>query len=222
METYHKIDTLFTFNTETKRYDPVYFNKIAAYLQRADWLCTEKVDGTNMRVEWDGHRVSWNGATDKSELTPEMQELMQSTFGESEIIFEQTFGGKPVMLFMECYGGKIQGGAYGGKERLIGFDVKVNGIYLDRTIIKDIFAKFGVPVVNTFVAKLNELIASMAHQIMANKVPTSPLCEKGKTPIEGYVCTPIVRLYDHQGNRVIVKVKYRDLRKTPSVLDENK
>lgn len=27
-------------------------------LQHAEWYFTEKVDGTNIRVHWDGHRIS--------------------------------------------------------------------------------------------------------------------------------------------------------------------
>lgn len=118
------------------------------------------------------------------------------------------FGDKPVIMFMECYGGKIQGGLYGGKERLIGFDVMVNGTYLDKLTIKEIFDKFGVETVEFFkIQGIDE-----ALQIVASN-PLSPHCEKGTTRQEGLVCVPTVRIYDHRGKRIIVKIKERDLLK---------
>ena len=34
-------------------------------LECNDWIWTEKVDGTNIRVHWDGHKVSFGGRTDQ-------------------------------------------------------------------------------------------------------------------------------------------------------------
>ena len=215
MDKYQKIDTLYIYDGKIKRFVDRYTNPLVGFLHDVRWLCGEKVDGINIRVHFDGYRVEWNGRTDDAQLPVEVQTLLQDTFGDSEVLFEQTFGNKDVYLFMECYGGKIQGGAYGGKERLIGFDVKVGGIYLDKHIIADIFSKFGIPCVQFFeVSNLDEAIGYVKRGIDHPNERISPLCEKGKTIIEGLVAMPAMRLYDHMGERIIVKIKVRDLRKT--------
>ena len=209
MKEYQKIETLYQFNPKIKKFDEVFFNPIVDYLKNCSFIVSEKIDGTNIRVYWDGHRVSWKGRTDDAELPKEVQQVLQNTFGDSEIIFEQTFGKKEVYLFMECYGGKIQGGIYGGQERLIGFDVMVAGFYLDKKIISSIFDKFGVPTVNfRVVNNLQEAIDYVKEQHI------SDYGSENKKPIqEGLVCVPACRIYDHQGNRIIVKIKTRDLLK---------
>lgn len=209
MKEYQKIETLYKFDNETKRFTHKIYNPIVEYLYDCPWLVSEKIDGTNIRVHWDGHTVEWSGRTDKSDLPKEVSALLKTCFGDAEITFEQMFGEKDVILFMECYGGKIQGGLYGGKERLIGFDVMVNGIYLDKLIIHTIFSNFGITTVPFFI-KMN---LSECIDIVMNYNGPSQFCEKGTTQIEGLVCVPTVRLYDHMGNRIIVKIKKKDLRK---------
>lgn len=215
MKEYQKINTLYKFDGTTKKYTNEITTPEIDYLKNLSWLASEKIDGTNIRVEYDGHRVSWSGRTDKSQLPKEVDELLQKTFGESEVVFEQNFGNKEVMLYMECYGGKIQGGLYGGSERLIGFDVMINGMYLDKRVIKDIFGYFGVETVEFFeVGSLTRLIDKVKDNIkMGIKDMSKYATEDKPTEKEGFVCVPNVRLLDAQGNRIIVKVKYRDLAK---------
>lgn len=209
MQEYQKIETLYKFDNETKRFVPKIYNPIVEYLSNCPWLVSEKIDGTNIRVRWDGHKVEWSGRTDKSDLPKEVAALLQEKFGDAEIVFEQLFADKDVILFMECYGGKIQGGLYGGKERLIGFDVMVNGTYLDKLCIHTIFQAFGIPTVPFYIKmNLQECI-----DIVNNYNESSRFCQKGTTQIEGLVCVPTVRLYDHMGHRIIIKIKKKDLRK---------
>ena len=219
MTEYQKIETLYRFNAETHLYDPVFYNPTVEYLKDLPWIASEKIDGTNIRVHYDGHRVSWSGRTDSSDLPKEVEALLQSTFGESEVTFEQQFGDKDVILFMECYGGKIQGGAYGGSERLIGFDVMVGGIYLDKFAIAPIFSLFGVETVTFFM--IPNLQTGIDWVAGRGALP-SPHCEKGRTPVEGLVCVPQARLYDHMGRRIAVKIKARDLRKLAPAPGEGK
>ena len=215
MDKYQKIDTLYVFDNGLKRFVTKFTNPLVEFLRDNAWLASEKVDGINIRVHFDGYRVEWSGRTDDAQLPKEAEVLLQEVFGESEVVFEQTFGCKDVYLFMECYGGKIQGGAYGGKERLIGFDVKVGGIYLDKRVIGEIFKKFGVKCVDFIeLSNLQAAIACVQDAADNPEFHISPLCEKGKTVIEGLVAVPAKRLYDHMGERIIVKIKARDLRKT--------
>lgn len=216
MQEYQKIENIYKFNTKEKKYEEIYFSPIVGYLKNNDWIVSEKVDGTNIRVYYDGHRVSWSGRTDKSVLPKEVEELLQKTFGESEIIFEQEFGGKEVELFMECYGGKIQGGLYGGEERLIGFDIMINGVYLDKLNIKGIFDKFGVKTINfEIVNGLSAVIENVKY--ISNHTDSKTLSQLSvptkDTKIEGYVCVPTMPLYDRNGQRIIVKIKAETMAK---------
>lgn len=215
MKEYQKISTLYKFDGVTKKYTNEISSPEVDYLKDLPWLAAEKLDGSNIRVEYDGHRVSWSGRTDNSNLPKEIEELLQKTFGDSEVIFEQNFGDKQVMLFMECYGGKIQGGVYGGSERLIGFDVMINGMYLDKRCIASIFEYFNVETVEFFeVESLTKLIDIVKNNIKSGvKDMSDHAAEDRPTEKEGYVCVPAVRLLNAKGERIIVKVKYRDLAK---------
>ena len=211
---YQKILTLYKFSMDTYEFVNIIHDEYVDYLKDLVWLISEKVDGMNIRVHYDGHRVEWNGRTDKANLPKEVEQLLQTTFGDSEIIFEQLFGEKDVILFMECYGGKIQGGLYGGAERLIGFDVMINGEYIDKRNIEGIFNRFNVPCVEFGEVKgLKTVVDMVKDAISSPEKNISKLCEKGTTVIEGYVCVPKCRIYDNQGNRIIVKIRVRDIAK---------
>ena len=96
MQEYQKIPSLYKFDSASKKYVEEFFSPYFEYLKDNEWIVSEKVNGTNIRVYYDGHRVSWSGRTDKSELPKGVASLLQATFGGSEIIFEQAFGEKEV------------------------------------------------------------------------------------------------------------------------------
>ena len=214
MKEYQKIEQLYQFDSDRRRFTTEIKNPLVKYLAPLSWLVSEKIDGMNIRVNWDGHKVTWSGRTDKSQLPVEVEQLLSKTFGDTEVIFEQNFGEKEVTLYMECYGGKIQGGIYGGSERLIGFDVEINGTYLDKRTIEPIFNLFKIPTVwFTEVRDLGVAITEVCNWFLydtPNSYSTLATPDK-KTKKEGLVCVPTERIYDHQGKRVIVKIKLRDL-----------
>lgn len=65
-------------------------NECVEYLKDLEWIFTEKVDGTNVRVHWDGHKVSFGGRTDNTQMPMPLVERLQKVFGDSiaEEIFE--------------------------------------------------------------------------------------------------------------------------------------
>lgn len=212
MREYQKIETLFTFDNNIKRFRPFFYNPIVEYLKDCIWFGSEKVDGTNTRILWDGHSFTFAGRTDNSQLPKEMLLLLETTFNKDmEIAVEQNFGEKEVIFFMECYAGKIQGHIYSGGEKLIGFDIMVNGIYLDRNDSKTIFTQLNLAFVPTM--PFNNIYDAIDY------VENHEISIIDKTAkLEGLVCYPAVRLYNHQGERVIVKIKRRDLEKLESKL----
>lgn len=205
MKEYQKIETLFEFNNKTKKFiNNKFRNPIVHYLKDVPWFCTEKVDGMNIRVFWDGHTLAYGGRTDNAVLPKEVVELLNLYFLDQEAWFEQNFGNKEVLFFMEAYGGKIQGGIYPGFEQLIGFDIMIDNIYLDKDNAYSLFEQFGLRTVPFIgVMSLEDAIENVKNN------PNSFLCEEVK--MEGFVCTPLLRLNDHKGDRIIVKIKVKDL-----------
>ena len=53
-----------------------------AMLRRLDWLWTEKIDGTNIRVMWDGHKVRFGGRTDDAQMPTFLMSTLVDMFPE--------------------------------------------------------------------------------------------------------------------------------------------
>lgn len=207
MKEYQKIETLYTFDSEIKRFRKEFYNPIVEYLKDCKWFGTEKIDGTNIRILWNGHSFEFGGRTDNAEIPKAVMKILTETFNyDMEVLFEQKFGEKETMLFMEAYAGKIQNGAYEGTENIIGFDIMIGDIYLDKTVSKQIFEELGLKFVP--VLKFNNLQECIDYVYNNKQSIIQP-----QSKMEGLVCYPAVRLYDHQGKRIIVKIKNKDLAK---------
>ena len=149
---YNKIDTLYKRDMEgSKRLlEGEFRNPTVEYLKDNIWQFTEKIDGTNIRVHWDGHRVQFGGRTERAEIPVHLLSFLNATFGtsEAEQIFEEKFGETEVILFGEGYGPKIQnGGLYRKDVSFILFDVLISGNYQPRESIEDIAKSFGIDIV---------------------------------------------------------------------------
>ena len=211
MQEYHKIETVFQRDMEgtKKLIEGVFRDETVSFLADAVWEWTEKVDGTNVRVYWDGHKVEFGGRTDKAQIpAPLVNKLNEYFGGETNAqMFEQMFGEKEVILFGEGYGAKIQsGGDYtdGTSVDFILFDVMVDGLYLVRKNVEEIAQTMGVGVV-PIVHKGN--ISSAVDYVKSHPMST---LGNHKHEMEGVVGRPEVELRDRRGNRLIVKIKYRD------------
>jgi ATP-dependent RNA circularization protein (DNA/RNA ligase family) len=206
---YPKIETLFERDMEgTKKLIWGRFrNPAVQFLQDSRWVFTEKVDGTNIRVCWDGYKVFFRGRGDNSSIPTKLIEALGNSFmGDSnEQIFESLFGERPVILYGEGYGGNIQvGEGYRKDVGFVLFDVLINGVYLERDNVQEIAKGFGVPCVPIILSgTINEAIEFI------KKRPNSVLAE-GTIPMEGVVGTPEAGLLDRRGKRIIVKIKAAD------------
>lgn len=209
MKEYGKIGTLFFRDPETKKLDPEKFNDPAVYyLKDCNWTFTEKIDGTNIRIVWDGYRVSILGRTDNASIPPKLLNYLQQTFGgsENEQLFEQKFGLKQVVLYGEGYGAGIQsGGKYRKDNGFILFDVEINDLFLSYANMCDVADYFQVPHVPL------ALIGTIQQGIDFVKARPDSQVSEEKLTIEGIVGVPQPGLYDRRGNRIMVKIKVRDL-----------
>ena len=207
MTEYHKIETLFErdINGTKKLIEGVFRNEAVKYLANNDWYFTEKIDGTNIRIHWDGHKVEFAGRTDKAQIPNHLMDYLVTTFGsiEAEEIFEQKFGESDVILFGEGYGAKIQnGGAYRSDVSFILFDVLIGDTWLKRDSVEDIASAFGIDIVPIiFVGNIKKAV---------DFVKTKPKSTIGTANMEGLVGRPVIEMKDRLGKRVIVKIKVRD------------
>lgn len=207
---YLKIETPFNRDNDgtKKMIDGDFRNEAVEFLKDCHWIGTEKIDGTNIGVVWDGHHVSFQGRTERAEIPKMLNERLEELFGGSvnEELFEQKFGDTKMILFGEGYGVKIQkGGSYipDGNDFIL-FDVYCvdTNTWLTRESVEDIARTFNINVVPIVVeGTLNELI---------DFVKTKPKSTIGTANMEGIVARPIVELKDRMGKRVITKIKVKD------------
>lgn len=102
LKEYHKIKTLFERDEKTKKLvEGKYRDESIEYLKDNQWQFTEKIDGTNIRIYWDGHKVSFWGRTDKAQIPVKLMNRLVELFGgeANEQLFEQKFGETEVILF---------------------------------------------------------------------------------------------------------------------------
>lgn len=209
MVEYHKIDTLFEREMfgNNKLIIGKWRNPTVEYLKDNVWQMTEKIDGTNIRIVWDGHNIYFAGRTVRAQIPPHLLSFLDSKFNTdvAEEVFEQMFGDKEVILFGEGYGAKIQsGGDYRSDQSFILFDVMINGNYQPRSTIEEVAKAFDCEIVPIlFEGTLQEGID------FVKKHPKSTI---GTAYMEGIVARPKVELQDRVGHRVIVKIKYRDFK----------
>ena len=210
MELYHKIETLFKREDFGKHKLLIgeYRNPTVEQCKNLEWMFTEKIDGTNIRIYWDGHKVSFNGRTDNAQLHKDLFQYLHDTFCTSEVeqVFEQNFGEKEVYLFGEGYGAGIQkGGGYRKDKSFILFDVKIDGYFLshqDMQGIANIFEVDVVPVV---------LTGTIDEAIEYVKTNEFSVVGDGTQPHEGLVGRLKEEMFDRFGNRMIVKIKRENI-----------
>jgi hypothetical protein len=206
---YHKIEGLYARDMEgTKQLiEGKFRNPVVEFLKDNTWQFTEKIDGTNISICWDGHTVSFNGRTERAQIPAHLVNFLKATFGtsEAEQIFEEKFGETPVILFGEGYGPKIQsGGAYRPDVSFILFDVLISGNWQPRESVEDIAKAFGIDVV--------PIIFEGTIQEGVDFVKTKPKSTIGTAMMEGLVGRPKVEMRDRCGKRVIVKIKVNDFK----------
>lgn len=208
MKEYHKIETLFKRDEKTKKLIcGDYANETFEYLKDNIWQFTEKVDGTNIRIYWDGHKVQFGGRTDNAQIPSHLINRLNELFGgeANEQLFEQKFGDKEVELFGEGYGVKIQnGGLYRDDVDFILFDVMIGGWYLKRESVEDIATYFGIDIVPIV---LEGTLDDGINYVLTQR---KSIVAKNGAEIEGVVGRPKVEVLGRNGKRVICKIKYRD------------
>ena len=212
MYTYTKIETPFIrdMSGTKKLIDGEFRSEAVKFLSRNQWFFTEKIDGTNIGVYWDGYRVSYQGRTEKAQIPAHLTNRLIEIFGtnEAEEMFEQMFGEREVVLFGEGYGAKIQKG--GGNYIPDGCDFILFDVYFPSS---DTWLQWNdiISVADAFGINHVPLIMTGTIQEAINYVKTKPVSRINPNhEMEGLVGKPLVDFYDRNHNRIIVKIKACD------------
>jgi len=216
MNQYHKINTIFKRDMANcgKIIEGVFAEPDFEYLKNNVWVFTEKVDGTNIRVMWNGKQVVFGGKSDNAQipvfLLYKLQELFEGTAKKK--LFTEKFTPKDpaeeikVCLYGEGYGAKIQsGGNYipDGVSFVL-FDVKIGDMWLKREDVEDI--------AKTFELKTVPIIGTGTLKDMVDKARNGFNSQWGEFIAEGIVARPEVELKNRRGYRIITKIKHKDFK----------
>lgn len=215
MKEYHKINTLYKRDEVTKKIIPGEFSMPEfEYLYSNRWLCTEKLDGTNIRIIWDGIQVRFGGKTDTSQIPMQLLAVLQDLFPDDKMrkAFgpEETEGLKPgheVCLYGEGIGFNIQskvGKLYiPDSHTFVLFDVKIGDWWLEWKNVVDVAQKLNI--------KHVPVVGEAALDAMISKVRSGfPSLFNSNAPAEGIVARPLVDLFNRKGERIVVKLKTKD------------
>lgn len=199
MKEYHKINSIFKRDQKTNRF---ILGKWAqdefGFLANNIWVFTEKVDGTNIRVEWDGTNRRFGGRTENAQIPALLIEALEKLFP-----LEKFKDMPPCILFGEGYGAKIQsGGNYRKDQSFVLFDAEINDWILRRNDVEDIATKLSLDIVPI----VGEGTIQDAIKIVSDGFKST----WGDFIAEGLVICPKVELKDRSGKRIITKIKHRD------------
>lgn len=197
---YHKIETLLDRDKQTFKVIKYEWRLPEfEYLKDNDWLWTEKIDGTNIRVMWDGVVIRFGGKTDNAQIPTFLLARLQDLF-----LADKFKDLPPLCLYGEGFGAKIQsGGKYipDGCDFIL-FDVKIGEWWLERENIEDIATKLGIRIVP---------ITGKGNLINAiEKTRAGYYSTFGQFLAEGIVVRPLVTLFTRKGERLIGKIKTKD------------
>lgn len=208
MKEYHKIQTVFLRSPESN-FKTVLEGRWALpefeFLKDAEWVWTEKVNGTNIRVIWDGVNIKFLGKTDVAQIPGQLLPLLQETFTREKM--KTTFDG-PCCLYGEGFGKNIQsaGKRYiSGSAGFILFDCLIGDFWLERHNLENIAGKFNIPIVP--IVGQGNLVQAVE---IVEKGFKSLISEDRLLPAEGLILKPKVELFNRKGERIITKIKFKD------------
>lgn len=173
------------------------------YLADRPWTWTEKVDGTNIRLHWNGDQVTIGGRTDNAQVPAT---LVTNLFPQADAsLWREAFpDANDVTVYGEGYGAKIQkGGQYRPDQTVIVFDVLVGSWWLRPDDVQDVAKKLGLDMVPSFgTYSLNVVLHDLPAGEFRSHWP--------EARIEGLVGRPAVDLFNRRNERIMAKVKVKD------------
>lgn len=191
---------------------------ILEYLQDANFIFTEKLDGTNMRLIYhpehttttDGFdsihhpaRLELRGRSDAAAVHPRLREWVEGLDIEP---FVKAFSDNQVCIYGEGVGDGIQnGGPQYGHTHFRAFGIKGSRGWLSHQVTREIL---------THGLNLDQVpwvtIKTLNQGIKIIQAGLASQFGDGKFMAEGMVGLPLVLIYTPNQERIIVKIKHRD------------
>lgn len=182
------------------------------------WHWTEKVDGTNVRVLWDGNRVLFGGKTDRAQMPAVLVKALTEQFGgpANEQMFEQVFNRSKteVCLYGEGYGAGIQkGGRYRDTVGFILFDVKIGNKWLSPEDVQGISIALDCDTVpEVFKGQTLSQTEAFVRTVVLSDGELPSAVSASESPAEGVVGRAPCGMRNQYGERILVKIKAADFR----------
>lgn len=212
---YPKINTLYKRTDKGVIIPSQFARPEFEYLYDNDWIWTEKVDGTNIRIGWapESH-VGYGiqhifGRTNRAQIPSDLLNRLQDIYSDisNNGLWEQVFDGDAyVTLYGEGYGNRIQNGGVYLKNYVdfVLFDVKVGDWWLDYEDVEDVAFHLGLDVVPRV---LTGTIAEAEAFVLEDKSYSQ---WGGHFVPEGLVGRPKTTLFNKAGDRILCKIKHVD------------
>jgi hypothetical protein len=210
MYLYHKINSVFKRDPATSHKKFImgdYAQPEFSYLSDMVWNGTEKIDGTNIRIDWDGEKVRFGGRSDNAQIPAVLFEYLNDHFTPDRM--SSGLRG-PLTLYGEGYGGKIQkGSGYQTEQRFILFDALAPhdplGVWLHQQDARCVAKSLSIPMApEIFTGTLHEAVD------MCSLAFKSTIAEDADKEAEGLVLRPSFELRDRMGRRIVTKLKCTD------------
>jgi ATP-dependent RNA circularization protein (DNA/RNA ligase family) len=174
----------------------------------SQWLITEKIDGTNIRIFINDGIIRFGGRTDRAQIPTFLFDYLQDTFTmeRAGLAFDEP---SEIILFGEGYGPKIQkgGGRYRDDPSFILFDVNIGGIWLDRVSVADIASKMGIDAV----PNLKVMSTRNAVEYVEKGYP-SAIAKDSTFIAEGIVARSRPLMLFRNGKPIMWKLKAKDFK----------
>ncbi len=204
MKEYHKIQSVFKRDEKTKKFiEGDWATPELAYLHRQVWSWDEKIDGTNIRIHWDGVKRTFGGRTDNAAIPATLVTRLEELFTVDKL--KAAFGDTAGTLYGEGFGAKIQsGGNYLPTQDFILFDVLIGDWWLERQNVEECAKKLDL--------RITSMVGEGTVTEAIAKVRAGFKSTIGTADAEGLILRPMVQLFNRKGERVITKVKTRDFK----------
>lgn len=167
------------------------------------WWVSEKLDGTNTRIIWDGYKVDVKGRTSSSQLQGYQNELLRELIQNDNYKFDETFGTQEVTIYGEAFGGKIQKNPHGVEPQFMVFDINIDGIWLDYQSVEKISKNLGLKYNDHVLFDSWDKVIDIFKDMKKGR-------DESDEYFEGLVAVPAHMPLTRLGERVITKIKVAD------------
>lgn len=205
---YPKIETLFKRGDDHRLTDEL---RRPVFGTISEWVMTEKVDGTNIRIRYDRDpdgEVAYliGGRTENAQIPAPLIDHIRGLDHDAVTEIMNRHEIDRLTLFGEGYGPKIQGGGdYRDDQGFIVFDMLANDrFWLTDAAVTANAEEIGIPRVPILGHADLRSIINLVRDGFESR------CAARVRLAEGIVARPVEPLFDARGERLILKLKTKD------------